>query len=84
MSQFSQWMAAASGHQKQQFARGLGVTLPYLYQLARGTRSVNSLLAIRMERIAKRFTTLPPLHREKLNAGCAQCDFAKRCRGGDA
>jgi hypothetical protein len=77
-------MKAATGKEKQRLARRLKVTLPYLYHLGHGTRSISSLMAIRMERASASFPALPELHREKLSAACGECDFAKRCRRGDA
>ena len=50
----------------------------HLRHVAAGRRGVSSEMAIRVERAAKRMKL--DLRREDLNAGCAGCEFAKKCR----
>ena len=50
----------------------------HLRHVAAGRRGASSEMAIHIEKAAKRMKL--DLRREDLNAGCAGCEFAKKCR----
>lgn len=60
-------------------AKAAGTSRGAMKHLAAGTRKSSSLKAIRLERAAARFASIP-LNREELAPACAQCEFAKLCR----
>lgn len=49
-----------------------------LRHVTAGRRGASSEMAIRIERAARRMKL--DLRREDLNAGCAGCEFARKCR----
>lgn len=59
-----------------------GISYDMLRHYARGRRGIKPLTAIKIERGARKLRI--DLRREDLNDGCAQCEFARACRKGNA
>ena len=67
-----------TAEQARKIAALLAITTNAFRAVVKGRRGTSSLRAIAIEKAAKRIGL--DIRRESLNAGCAKCEFAKRCR----
>lgn len=66
-----------------EFAKLARTTSGNLRQYAEGRRGISSALAIRIEK-ATILLGFKPINRMELNETCRNCEYAKRCKRGEA
>jgi RNase P subunit RPR2 len=80
---FKIWVKTATFDQLEQLARDADVSVPFLYQLAKGQRSASAATAGRIEQAAKSIRkksglAVPELTRADLCRACAVCPYFKK------